>query len=645
MNVITCPLCGAENTEGSSYCRMCGTPVTPVDHGLESTARDVGGVANLERVITESIGSQYIIQRPLGRGGMGAVFLAEEIELERLVAIKVLPPLMTFDRGFVERFRREARTVAALDHPNIVPVHRVGEVALADLGSLLYYVMKYVDGPPLSRVLHENQSLPVPVVETILTRVSDALAHAHARGVIHRDIKPANIMLDTNGWVWVTDFGIAKAVDATALTQSGGIIGTPNYMSPEQARGRQADARTDQYSLGVVGYEMLVGEVPFSGEFFPDIMQKHCFEPLPPIAPRRPDAPAGLLRVVERLLEKDPERRFTSMDACLSNLQLIQSEEPTSTTAVKEMMRSLGGTGKVPTQVQVTPSQPIKRPRRWIKRALAGAATLAIAAAAYVAAEFIAPLLLERGQTSTTTVTDVDVGPPQLPPEVATIALRDLPPEATVQVDGRAVSGTEIEVEAGRHTIRVEAAGFIARESEVTVAEGERTALSLPLVEAPTEPPPPTTGWINVVGLPDGGAVAIDGRRRSGTNFELRAGRHIVQMSAPRWQTVTDTIRLTAGERVRLVYSGQRLAAETATTPGAQAAQPAILMLRINPWANVFIDNESLGANSRLVDTLTAGRHTLRFEREGFMPRDTTIVLQAGQEFRLDIRLTPRNQP
>ncbi len=640
MNVITCLLCGAENAEGSSYCRMCGTPVTPVNHGLESTARDVGGVANLERVITESIGSQYIIQRPLGRGGMGAVFLAEEIELERLVAIKVLPPLMTFDRGFVERFRREARTVAALDHPNIVPVHRVGEVALADLGSLLYYVMKYVDGPPLSRVLHENQSLPVPVIETILIRVSDALAHAHARGVIHRDIKPANIMLDTNAWVWVTDFGIAKAVDATALTQSGGIIGTPNYMSPEQARGRAADARTDQYSLGVVGYEMLVGEVPFSGEFFPDIMQKHCFEPLPPIAPRRPDAPSGLIRVVERLLEKEPERRFTSMDACLSNLQALQAEEPTSTTAVKEMMRSLGGTGRVPTKVQVTPSQPIKRSRRWAKQALAGAAMAAVAAAAYVAAEFIVPLLVERGQQATTAETVVDVGPPQLPPSMATITLRDLPAEAAVQVDGQSVSGREIEVEAGTHTIRVEAAGFIARESTVTVAEGERMALSLPLVEAPTEPPAPTTGWINVVSLPSGGAVLIDGRRRTGTSFQLPAGQHVVRMSAPQWETVTDTIRLTAGERVRLVYSGRRLAAETPTT---QATQPAILMLRINPWANVFIDNESLGANSRLVDTLTAGRHTLRFEREGFLPKDTTVVLQPGQEFRLDIRLTPRN--
>ncbi len=624
---------------------MCGTPVTPVDLGRESTVRDVGGVANLERVITESIGSQYIIQRPLGRGGMGAVFLAEEIELERLVAIKVLPPLMTFDRGFVERFRREARTVAALDHPNIVPVHRVGEVALADLGSLLYYVMKYVDGPPLSRVLHENQSLPVPVIETILMRVSDALAHAHARGVIHRDIKPANIMLDTNGWVWVTDFGIAKAVDATALTQSGGIIGTPNYMSPEQARGRAADARTDQYSLGIVGYEMLVGEVPFSGEFFPDIMQKHCFEPLPPIAPRRPDAPPGLIRVIERLLEKEPERRFTSMDACLSNLQAVQAEAPASATAVKEMMRSLGGTGKVPTKVQVTPSQPIKRPRRWVKRTLAAALMVAVAASAYFAARLIVPLLVERGQQPTTTATIIDVGPPQLPPEVATITLRDLPAEAAVQVDGRPVSGTEIEVEAGTHTIRVEAAGFIARESEVTVAEGERMALSLPLVEAPTGPPTPTTGWINIVGLPGGGAVLIDGRRQTGTSFELRPGRHIVRMSAPQWETVTDTIRLAAGERVRLVYSGRRLAAETPGVPGAQATQPAILMLRINPWANVFIDNESLGANSRLVDTLTAGRHTLRFEREGFLPKDTTIVLQPGQEFRLDIRLTPRNQP
>jgi hypothetical protein len=167
-------------------------------------------------------------------------------------------------------------------------------------------------------------------------------------------------------------------------------------------------------------------------------------------------------------------------------------------------------------------------------------------------------------------------------------------------------------------------------------------ALALPLVEAPTQPPTPTTGWINVVSLPSGGTVLIDGGRRTGTSFELRPGRHIVRMSAPQWETVTDTVRLAVGERVRLVYSGRRL---EAGTPSTRSTQPAILMLRISPWANVFIDNESLGANSRLVDTLTAGRHTLRFERDGFLSRDTSIVLQPGQEIRLDIRLTARNQP
>jgi hypothetical protein len=625
---------------------MCGTPVTPPEHGVESTARDVGGVANLERVIRESIGSQYEIQRPLGRGGMGAVFLAKEIELGRLVAIKVLPPLMTFDSGFVDRFRRESRTVAALDHPNIVPVYRVGEVALADMGSLLYYIMKYVDGPPLSRVLHDNKLLPIPVIETVLTRVADALAHAHARGVIHRDIKPANIMLDSNGWVWVTDFGIAKAVDATVLTQSGAVIGTPNYMSPEQARGKSADATTDQYSLGIVGYEMLVGEVPFSGEFFPDIMQKHCFEPLPPIAPRRPDAPATLVRVIERLLEKDPERRFTTMDACLENLQAIQADDPTSSTGVKELMRSLGGSGQLPTQVQVTPSKPIDRRRKGLPKALVAVVTVvALAAAAFLGGEYVIPMLSQRGAgapggaESGTETGPTDIGPPQLPPAMATIELRDLPPEATVQVDGRAINGPAFEVEAGSHTVRVEAAGYVARESEVTVAEGERMALSLPLVQMPETPAAPTTGRITVAELPSGGSVYIDGQRRTGTNFVLRAGRHIVRMTAPQYESVTDTVRLTAGERVRLVFSGRRTQADTQA-----AAQPAILQLRINPWANVFIDNESLGANSRLVDTLTAGQHVLRFERDGFMPKDTTIVLQPGQELRINIRLTPRNQ-
>ncbi|HEV2750864.1 MAG TPA: serine/threonine-protein kinase [Gemmatimonadales bacterium] len=253
---------------------------------------------------------EYEILTELGHGGMAAVYLAHDLALDRKVAIKVLSPaLLLMGEGMVERFKREARTAAALSHPHIIPIYAVKESE-----HVLYFVMKHVQGRALDAVIHEVGPLPIAMVQTILAQVGDALGYAHRHGVIHRDIKSANIMLDEDGWAVVTDFGIAKVVEAQGLTVTGVTVGTPTYMSPEQCATHEVTGASDQYSLGVVAYEMLTGRLPFEGNSTMSVMYAHFNERPRPVTELRPDCPPNLGAGVMRMLEKDPLARWPTMD-------------------------------------------------------------------------------------------------------------------------------------------------------------------------------------------------------------------------------------------------------------------------------------------------------------------------------------------
>jgi serine/threonine protein kinase len=265
-------------------------------------------VDELRERLTRALAGRYEIIKLLGRGGMAVVFLAQDLVLERQVAIKVLPPDLSLDTRLISRFQQEAKTAAKLDHPNIIPIYRVESEA-----GLNYFVMKYVSGNSLEQRL-EAGPLPFDLARRILREAALALGHAHKRGIVHRDVKPANIMLESDGRVVLTDFGISKALDGgAALTGTGNIIGTPHYMAPEQAKGLEVDGRADQYALAVVGHQVLTGKQPFEGSSH-SILYKHVFEPPPRIFEIRPDAPADLCAALDRALSKEPDRRFPSME-------------------------------------------------------------------------------------------------------------------------------------------------------------------------------------------------------------------------------------------------------------------------------------------------------------------------------------------
>ncbi len=251
---------------------------------------------------------------------MGVVYRARDRRLKRHIAIKVLPPELAFQSAIKTRFLREAETAAQLSHPNIVPIYSVDE-----LEGLVFFVMAYISGDNLAKRLHDTGVLATDDVRRITREVADALAYAHERGVVHRDIKPDNILLDAStGRTMVTDFGIARAAsegDVGRLTATGVAIGTPAYMSPEQAAGdREIDGRSDLYSLGVVAYQMLVGEPPFVANSTPAMLVKHISERPTPISQRRSDVPKDLTRAVMMLLEKDPEMRFPTAGALVNAL-------------------------------------------------------------------------------------------------------------------------------------------------------------------------------------------------------------------------------------------------------------------------------------------------------------------------------------
>ncbi|HEU4643435.1 MAG TPA: serine/threonine-protein kinase [Gemmatimonadaceae bacterium] len=275
-------------------------------------ALDVGG-REID-VVRAALEGDYEILEELGRGGMAVVYRARERELDRDVAVKVLPLPLAFDAELVERFQREAKTAAQLEHPNIIPIYRVGRA-----GRVTYFVMKYLRGDSLAGLLRARGRLPAPELRRILIETASALGYAARRGVVHRDVKPDNIMLDEDGRCVVTDFGIARSASDSTLTATGVSLGTPRYMSPEQARAKGVDGRSDIYSLGVVGYQCLAGDVPFDADDPVAILMSHVGTPVPRPVLETPEE-RELFAVIERMMAKRPEERFQSADELIAAL-------------------------------------------------------------------------------------------------------------------------------------------------------------------------------------------------------------------------------------------------------------------------------------------------------------------------------------
>ena len=306
-----CPKCGVEYSDATTLCPSDGVALETTDDALIGT----------------TLAGKYRIDARLNEGGMGSVYKGTHVLMDKTVAIKVLRPSLAADEKIVARFSREARAASRISHPNAISVTDFGE----DENGIVFLVMEFLSGQTLKEVIRDNGPLPLPRIVDITRQVGDALAAAHAQGVVHRDLKSDNIMLlDTTvgDHAKVLDFGIAKINEPDGdfdggLTAPNLVIGTPQYMSPEQcAQDAEIDSRSDIYSLGVILYEMLVGHVPFSGESATIVMMKHLQEPVPSVLDERTDVPATVGRVIARAMAKVPDNRYQTVGELIEDLTI-----------------------------------------------------------------------------------------------------------------------------------------------------------------------------------------------------------------------------------------------------------------------------------------------------------------------------------
>ena len=298
-------------------------------------------MSTTDTLIDRVFDRRYVIKRKLGSGGMADVYLAEDQELGRRVALKLLNDRHAADDQFVERFRREAQSAAGLNHPNIVSIFDRGRAE-----GTYYIAMEYLDGRTLKELLVRNGPTPIPIAIDYARQILGALSFAHRNGIIHRDIKPHNIVVGGDGRLKVTDFGIARS-GASQMTEAGSIVGTAQYLSPEQARGAPVDPRSDLYSLGIVLYEMLTGNVPFTGDTPVEIAMKHLSQIPEPPSKLRPEVPHDLDAVVMRALAKEPDQRYGSteeMDADLARVARGVAVAPETEDAMTQVLSGVGAT-------------------------------------------------------------------------------------------------------------------------------------------------------------------------------------------------------------------------------------------------------------------------------------------------------------
>ncbi|NIN72434.1 MAG: protein kinase [Gemmatimonadetes bacterium] len=535
MDGIVCDNCSTPLPVGSKYCNECGTPVPG-----EGEPRSFNGFpTDLRQALQMATAGEYEIHHELGRGGMGSVFLAREIGLDRLVAVKVLPPSLMFDEGLIERFKREARMVAKLHHPNIIPVYRVHHSH-----NLAFYTMHFVPGRSLNELLGRNRVLSLPEVERIMLEAAAGLGYAHKRGVVHRDVKPANILIDAEGHVHLTDFGIAKAlVGSTQLTETGAVIGTPQYMAPEQCEGKLVDGRADQYSLAAVGYHLLVGHPPFQSDSMKELLYHHLFTPPRPLNALRPETPLPLRDTIHKALSKDPADRFDSLEDFRMAIEgkgppifvpwidapderrrtppassvpvphpYRRATDPPTTQRLPDApwlteglrneiasgrssvyRRTMAGLAVASTTIAVVAilamTQGAGTGGAWLKSVTGGEDESAMSLAVNEPGAPEGPAAA-GGETAQPATTEPEDGP-----DLGYLVVAgNLPPDARLQVPGQEIDvalteGQQVELPTGTHEVVVRAAGFDPYRREVVVETGEEVPLNLSLVRtAPAQP-------------------------------------------------------------------------------------------------------------------------------------------------------------
>ena len=579
---MNCSNCSAELAEGAVFCSSCGAP--QVNDPGAATITFKAPEDPILFALKRELAGDYDVEKELGRGGMAVVYKAVEIALNRTVALKVVPP-ETATGNTAERFKREARMAASLDHQNIIPVYRV-----AQAGNLLYMAMKFVEGKAVDTIVEQQGPLPVPIVLEVLRASAHALAYAHEHGIVHRDIKGANILIDKDGRVLVSDFGIARAVEEKSMTASGMIIGTPYFMSPEQCGGLKVGPQSDQYSLGIMAFQMLTGEVPFDADSVMGIIQHHYMTPPPDIAAVRDDVPEELLQVVYRALNKDVGDRFETTAMFADALDAVPDPEGSSKREGQAMLRALAtGAGESIPKIR-TASLPPLAPTGVMPRP---------------ASMPNVPVIRTRGTT----------GSVKAVPE---------PKSNTGMIVGGGVALAAV------------AAGAWFMFGQKPKPE------AAPAVAAPVVA---ESGFVKFANLPEGAAITIDDQPFAGDSAQFPSRDVIYKVKAPGYKSTSSAVRVPAGRTftIELAMEKEAVVAPVAKQPPAAPRQtvvqapsaPAVpagegtLTVAADPvFANISLDGASLGSGRVIGAKVRAGGHTVTISADGYDTKSISITVQ-----------------
>ena len=562
---VICRHCQSPNPEGTRRCRQCGTPLEIPRSG----AGDADSEKDREK-IERAFARKYEIVRQIGKGGFAAVYLAKDKLLEREVAIKILLAQHTHDSDMVERFLREAKLYARLEHRNIVPIYDVRVV-----GSDVFLIMKYVKGQSLKAILSDQGRLSAEQALRVTADLASALDYIHRQGIVHRDIKPGNILIEeASGAAYLADFGIARAESSHTLTQSGMLVGTPFYLAPEQIKGKKNDPRSDLYAFGATLYELLTGKPPFHGVDPLEILYQHINEKVAPIHTVRPDLPAHLAAIVMKCLEKDANARFQSAAGMLAELERERSEK----------------TATLPTLL----SAPPRTKKKW--RPL-----VAIGAAVTLAAAFFVFQAIKGDRAQ----------PP--PPQARTTAAAPAGPE---QKKGETISQPDQHI------------------NEKTVAENTPSAAVEKSLEPTSQPPkrltgnPPATaraietaatGTVRFFSFPPVADVYLGGEKIGNTEQvftrEFKPGIYRFTFVIPDFESAVHAVTVAAGQVVQ-----------------ANHTFPPFGMLQVTsfPSARVLIDGSEYDFTP-LTRKLTAGVHQLKLLKEGYQTDATAVTIEANK--------------
>jgi serine/threonine protein kinase len=603
-----CRNCGTSLTDTTAFCGNCGTPVAASSAGAVAVAEAHPSAELTPHTETESkllemvkaeLGRDYRIERELGRGGMAVVYKGVEVALDRVVALKVVPPDHANSAQAAERFRREAKLAASLDHPNIIPVYRVGQA-----GPLHYMAMKFVEGRAVDAILEQQGALPISIVVAVLKSAASGLAFAHERKVVHRDIKPANILVDKDGRVMVSDFGIARALEEVSMTASGMMIGTPYYMSPEQCGGQKVSPQSDQYSLGIMGFQMLTGDVPFLADSMVGVIQHHYMTPVPDILQVRENVPKELLDIIYCALNKDPHDRFPNtkdMAVALENVPLSERERDEADALLRQL-----STGQAIPKVRTGTLPPLH-------------------------------------------LTISGPGPRVQPRPITQPRARVTAARSTTQRRRRKKNKKILLAGAAAVVLLGSSSGYLIVEQSRLARERER-ADSLAAVQAEAARRAASQGRVMISGLPEGGTMAIGDRVfRNGEIFSGEVGVTYQGLAtAPDFPATPRQFSVRPGELDTLLVSlvkttGSQVAAGAPTQtqvqrpsgPAASADSGLVRFIVNPPHAEIVVDGRVIGTGRLLQRKVSVGSHTVLYRAPSCDPEEVLITIARNEQVKI----------